>query len=168
VDSQRKLYKKKRLKQDRIDKLNEIGFVWSFGKDLKDWEERYQQLCEYKSVHGNSNVPQTYPENPALGRWINKQRHFYKTKQLKQNYIDKLNEIGFVWVLRERKDWEERYQELQEYKRDHGNYNVPQIYPEHRSLGMWVQNQRQLYKRKQIKQERIIKLNEIGFIWKAK
>ena len=38
------------------------------------WEVRFQQLVEYKRVHGNCNVPCTYNANPQLGNWVNNQR----------------------------------------------------------------------------------------------
>ena len=40
------------------------------GKELS-WEERYEQLVEYKEEHGDTRVPQKYEPNPALGRWGN-------------------------------------------------------------------------------------------------
>jgi hypothetical protein len=45
-------------------------------RNLK-WEQRRKELEEYRSVHGNSNVPQTYKPNPGLGRWVRRQRVDY-------------------------------------------------------------------------------------------
>jgi hypothetical protein len=73
--------------------------------------------------------------------------------------------MGFVWGLQERKDWEERYWQLLNYKQVHGHCRVPRQNP---SLGRWVENQRQFYRKGALKRDRIDKLNEIGFIWKAK
>ena len=39
----------------------------------------------------------------------------------------KLDEIGFVWKVRERADWNDRYEQLLEYKKENGNCVVPQV-----------------------------------------
>ena len=45
------------------------------------WEERYNQLVEYKKDHNNCNVPRKYKANLALGRWVVSQRSHYKCKK---------------------------------------------------------------------------------------
>lgn len=61
---------------------------------------------------------------------------------------------------------------LVKYKKANGNCNVPQGYTEDLSLGHWVNNQRTLYKyfkageyAQGMNNERIAKLEEIGFCW---
>ena len=60
---------------------------------------------------------------------------------------------------------------LLDYRQHHGNCNVPQKYPENTSLGVWVSNQRQEYKKYQkegkssMTEERITKLEKAGFAW---
>ena len=39
-----------------------------------DWEVRFQQLVDYKRVHGDCNVPQRYKANQQLGIWVSEQR----------------------------------------------------------------------------------------------
>ena len=57
---------------DRSQRLDDLGFVW----DLQDtgWAEMFTALVAYKQQHGDCNVPVRWPENPALGTWVNKQR----------------------------------------------------------------------------------------------
>lgn len=33
------------------------------------WDVMYQKLARYYEVHGHSNVPSRYPDDPALGFW---------------------------------------------------------------------------------------------------
>ena len=40
---------------------------------------------------------------------------------------EKLDAIGFLWKVRERADWNDRYQELVEYKNENGHCVVPQV-----------------------------------------
>ena len=46
------------------------------------------------------NVPQNYPENPALGRWCQNIRQDYKKNKLAQDKIKRLDDLGFSWSLR--------------------------------------------------------------------
>ena len=63
-----------------------------------DWEIRFQQLVEYKRVHGNCNVPHEYKANPQLGTWVRTQRT--KKETMSENRRNQLNSIGFVWRLK--------------------------------------------------------------------
>ena len=92
------------LSQDRIDKLESIGFQWRVAKPAVGWDARYQQLVAYRNQHGDCNVPQSYPPDKPFGRWVMKQRcqHSLKLRGEKSQLTDerekKLNEIGFSWV----------------------------------------------------------------------
>uniref|UniRef100_A0A7S4JV38 Helicase-associated domain-containing protein n=1 Tax=Odontella aurita TaxID=265563 RepID=A0A7S4JV38_9STRA len=87
------------LTKRKVDRLNSIGFKWAL-KDDKDagWEKRYEQLLEYKRVHGNCLVPYKYP---GLGYWVDGLRKSYRrgkrTRTLTDERIARLESIGFVW-----------------------------------------------------------------------
>ena len=56
---QRFNYNNNRLAQERIDKLNEIGFVWKLrwvatakDRDISPWEDKFDRLRAYKEKHG--------------------------------------------------------------------------------------------------------------------
>jgi hypothetical protein len=49
------------------------GFVWVTPEDVA-WEAQLAQLTAYKVQHGDCNVPDNWPEDPRLGRWVSKQR----------------------------------------------------------------------------------------------
>ena len=38
------------------------------------WEAQLARLAAYKAEHGDCNVPQGWPEDPKLGRWVSMQR----------------------------------------------------------------------------------------------
>ncbi|VEU40454.1 unnamed protein product [Pseudo-nitzschia multistriata] len=150
-------------REDRIDLLNQIGFVWKLRngsyKDDEAWEDTYQRLVEYKQKHGTTQVPRNYKADPKLGNWVKHQRKHCKRK----DHIDLLNQIGFVWNGDQRVDeaWDIMYQRLVEYKQKHGTTCVPYIYIADPKLGNWVHEQRRSCKRK----DRIGLLNQIGFVW---
>jgi hypothetical protein len=71
------------------------------------WDKKIQQLLEFKALHGHTLVPQSYPENKVLGRWVSRQREYYAAiekgepnkSHLTQERIDQLNKIGFKWKI---------------------------------------------------------------------
>jgi hypothetical protein len=73
VKKQREQFKLKReghftsLSDERLRRLNEVGFVWDFPK-MDDWDTRFNQLVDYLEEHGNVLVPKKYAPNPSLGR----------------------------------------------------------------------------------------------------
>eukprot|EP00956_Cyclotella_meneghiniana_P032271 scaffold87865_cov64-Cyclotella_meneghiniana.AAC.4 len=129
------------------------------------WDQRYNELVEFKGEHGHCNVPQKYENNLQLGIWVNNQRKAMKNYKLPKEKVIKLNEIGFE-VDALKSNWEDYYYELVEYKNQHGNCNVPVRYEKNLQLGHWVDNQRTARKKEKLSGEKVIKLNEIGFAWK--
>lgn len=44
------------------------------------WETMFQQLKDYKSIHGDTLVPSRYPENPSLGHFVDNNRQAYRMR----------------------------------------------------------------------------------------
>eukprot|EP00956_Cyclotella_meneghiniana_P008816 scaffold12086_cov66-Cyclotella_meneghiniana.AAC.4 len=196
VNNQRTECKNGRLSQERIDALNKIGFVWQPQEDL--WWDLYEELLQYKKCHGDTRVPRGYEVNPplgdfhqsrydelieykkdhgntlvpqensSLGKWVNKQRIACRAGKLSKERLDALNTIGFVWDVLE-DQWSKQYEELQQYKNDHGDTLVPKRFKENPSLGEWVKIKTQCtaFKNGRLSPERIDALKEIGFVWHA-
>ena len=126
------------------------------------WDERYGELLAYKAAHDDTNVPQRW--HTGLGMWLHHQRKKKNVGLLSKERIQRLDEIGIDWDPRE-SAWEARFAELVEYKNRHGNLNVPST---NKRLVSWIQNQRQYKKREgKLSDERIRRLDEIGFDWGA-
>jgi superfamily II DNA or RNA helicase len=62
-------------------------------------------------------------------------------------------------------NWWERFGELIEFRRQHGDCRVPNKYKPNQQLATWVNTQRQFYSRQQLSVERIKRLQEVGFEW---
>lgn len=60
-----------RLTDDRIRRLEDLGFVWSL---RDDWQKHYNELKVYKAEHTHCNVPARYAKNRRLGIWVSAQR----------------------------------------------------------------------------------------------
>lgn len=111
VSTQRRHYKalksgkKTPLSQARIQKLEQIGFVWEATKDPRhpSWDDRFKQLTDYKAQHGNCLVPIGYPHNIQLANWVSTQRQEYKLwnagrhSRLTREKLDKLSSLEFNW-----------------------------------------------------------------------
>jgi len=143
-------------------------------KSNVSWDERFQQLVEYKDQNGHCRVPQNYKANPELGSWVSMQRVAYRKqsgRKITEEQINRLEEIGFVWVLRvlQKQEhsvgWDERFKQLKEYKEQNGHCRVPQKYKANTQLGNWVNNQRRAYKKGKISSEQKDLLEGIGFVW---
>ncbi|MFA6535636.1 MAG: helicase associated domain-containing protein, partial [Candidatus Babeliales bacterium] len=98
VNRQRTSFVKGKLPQELIKKLSDIGLV--FEPDKKAWETMYFELCRFKESNGNCLVSANYSKNPALSRWVSKQRTKYKQNNLSREYTKQLNDIGFIWNLK--------------------------------------------------------------------
>ncbi len=102
-----------------------------------------------------------------MGTWVRVQRKFNKSGQLSKDRICRLEEIGFVWDLIEAA-WEEMFAALVQYKKDHGDCNVPARWSENPKLGIWVGVQRRNKQANQLNPALVRRLEQIGFIWDAR
>jgi hypothetical protein len=141
------------------------------------WRDHFRQLCEYKVQFGDCIVPQQYSVNPKLRRWINQQRKNYKLYMdekpslLTAELIRALQGVGFEWRRPNDASWNERFEQLREFKAQFGHYLVPLTCPANTKLGTWVRSQRRNYKLYQegkpsvITAEHIRELDSVGFVW---
>jgi hypothetical protein len=67
------------------------------------------------------------------------------------------------------RSWDESYDALVEYKKQHGDCNVPARYKEDTALGKWINIQRgNRYCSKKLTPEKKGKLTQLGFNWETK
>lgn len=142
----------------------------SYGSLLdKKWDRMYAELVEFKRQRCHTNVPQRWPENPSLGAWVSSQRDGSRGGEHLSLYRrNRLNELSFRWEKQadsHERAWDEKFKRLKAYKTVHGDCMVPHHYPEDQQLGYWAGNQQMKYKRKTLSQERIDRLESIGFEW---
>jgi len=170
---QRAAYKKGILVEDKIQKLDELGFDFHLAQSAIEkaaktstdevWNQRFEELKEYKEKKGDTNVPHKYGK---LGFWVKNQRELFKTGELTEDRVNKLNELGFSWAMDWKKSnqdsWVQKYDELKEFKEKNGHCNVPFSSG---MMGNWVIRQRKLYKQGRLSEDRVAKLNELGFQW---
>ena len=93
VHTQRTLRKQGRLDQERIARLDAIGFTWDLRRE--QWEAMFAALEDFRRATGHCDVPQTWSENRKLGNWVMMQRTAYKAGRLDGEQIERLRAIGF-------------------------------------------------------------------------
>ena len=151
------------MRDGRKQRLQNIGFIFDAYEHV--WDQWFSKLEEYHAAHGHCNVPyRGWKEAPNLGMWVGTLRQDYRKKKLSKKRIERLKHIGFQYDMPKR-DWEQKFQELKQYKKEHGHCNVPCLWKGNPSLGSWVSHQRKLYKKKKLMKETIQRFDEIGFRW---
>jgi len=163
-------YHKRRgtLTKEKFRLLTHFGFTWSVEHPRRTWEEHFRELQAFQKKFGHCRVPKIYPQNPRLGQWVAKMRQQKKHGRLAEERVRLLDGLGFFWSYYIRPTWEQRFKELEAFKKEHGHCNLPWNYPPNPQLGRWVTNMRQRRKRVKPARKKIRLLNALGFIWDVK
>jgi len=157
------------LTQNRIERLEAIGMVWSTSNDL--WEQNYAAATQYYLEHGDLEVPIKYetPSGFGLGVWLGAQRAAHKAGELPQERLDAL---GMDWTNRNDRKWMSLYDVAAAYYHEHGNLNVPSEYVTSDGvlLGKWVARQRYAYlnpdrSSARVTPERKALLDKLSMVW---
>ena len=162
VGTQRTNHKRGTLSADRVNRLEALGFVWDPFDE--HWESMFSELVQYKEMHGDCDVPQNSTTHKSLGIWVARQRRSYDRGELSTDRIDSLETLGFAWDILSTV-WEKRFSELCRYKSEHGDCNVPRHWKKNRHLGYWVNTQRIDYKEGILPEEKVTRLEAVGFQW---
>ena len=159
------------LTMERIEQLEDIGIDWN--PIESSWEERLDELKEFKNEVGHCNVPQEYKKNQSLSVWVQNQRSGFKAGTLETNRVDKLKALGFVFDMHE-DAFEQGMERLLAFKKEFGHCRVPTGYKTDPQLWSFVARQRQLYKNSlngspsSLMDTRRERLNDVGFVWDAR
>ena len=88
-----------KLTQDKIDRIEDLGFIWDSAEE--SFIQGLNYLKKFKKEYGHTNVPARYKAKNgyALGGWVSSRRTDKKTGKLSQDKIDRLDQLGFVWDL---------------------------------------------------------------------
>lgn len=160
------------LTQNRIERLEAIGMVWSTSNDL--WEQNYAAATQYYLEHGDLEVPIKYetPSGFGLGVWLGAQRAAHKAGELPQEQVERLDALSMDWTNRNDRKWMSLYDVAAAYYHEHGNLNVPSEYvtPDGVLLGKWVARQRYAYlnpdrSSARVTPERKALLDKLGMVW---
>ncbi|MFT0182793.1 Helicase associated domain protein [Pseudomonas benzopyrenica] len=146
VGNQRARYRDGQMDQQRIELLNQLGFVWEmFGAAF---DQGLQHLEQFKAAHGHCDVPIAYVTGDGykLGRWCSNQRTRLKDKPDDPDH-GRLSAAGFSFDPAEAA-WQQHYAALQDYLAANAGASVPvkHVTADGLRLGSWVSRQKTLLK----------------------
>lgn len=95
------------MTEDRVQLLNEVGFVWD--SHAAAWQEKYEELKDYVRTYKTFNMGNSYATHPQLATWVKCQRRQYKLLMMGQESNmtaerkELLEDLGFLWGVRNQK-----------------------------------------------------------------
>lgn len=94
--SQRVIFKRGKLAQERIQLLSEIGFPFEKAARENAWMKQYGFLVRFREENPDRwpSTFEKYPKGNNLGVWFNKQKHLYNKDRLLPERVEKLKKIG--------------------------------------------------------------------------
>lgn len=118
---QRLKKKKNILEDDKIKKLESIGFIWNVQDYI--WQQNYEKLIEYRKENPERWPSQrsTEPLEHKLAVWFLGIRKDYRNGKLAQDRISKLKKIGFPFYPREYR-WHNTFKKLKKFISKHKRF----------------------------------------------
>jgi superfamily II DNA or RNA helicase len=175
VRLQRRLKWNGRLPDDRVQRLNAIGFNWNLTKGQRNWDIMFAKLCAFKKLHGHCNLKEQPAGHYILQSWLDDQSRLFARNRLAADRIEQLKQLGVVFAVVEKgnlttgqKNWNIMFAELCAFKKLHGHCNLKEQPAGHYILQSWLDDQSRLFARNRLAAERIRRLDEIGFVWDRK
>lgn len=167
IQRQRSLYKNKKISDNRIKRLTDVGMNWN----PDNWESRFDLVKQYYEEHGNINISQKEViQGVWLGKWIISQKKAMEEGKLTNEQIEMLKTLPMEEVGRKDNRWWSMYEEARKYYLKFGHLNVPMDYltSSGKKLSDWIIRQRRNYKLGKMPLEHKEKLDDIGFVWDIK
>lgn len=178
----------KRVTEDVADVLSEEPCYWNLKyRELQDFHEKNGHCQVARDVTGK--ICRENEDIRKLGVWVGVQRREYRQdpENMRPDRILLLNRLGFDWDPVET-SWNLRFEQMKEYKNEHGHTNVPCKYPQNQELSNWNRSQQIAYRNmkdaerspsgstttgnlksskhtRQLTKERYERLLSIGFSW---
>jgi hypothetical protein len=154
--------KKHSINHDYIERLNNLGFVWSVNNE--QWEHGFEKLLEFKNQYGHClvKIDEVF-SGFHLGSWVARQRVPRIKRRLSTEQIERLNQLQFVWNVSKVK-WEQGYHELENYYKINGHTKVLKRFKTETgfNLGTWLSTQTQ---NTNLDEDYVRRLKELGVVF---
>lgn len=170
LNRQRGLYRENKLEEEKANHLRALGVDFRTNNE-SGFEEWIRLLIEYNEEHGNYLIPNDYEttDGKKLGNAVFNYRSRYAKGTLPEEYVERLESIGFVWSAFE-ETWNQNYRLAEAYYKEHGNLDIGKRYvtEDGTKLGLWLHTQRSVYHKRvsgNLTEQQIERLNAIHMIW---
>mmetsp|Transcript_13173 Transcript_13173/g.33834 ORF Transcript_13173/g.33834 Transcript_13173/m.33834 type:complete len:279 (+) Transcript_13173:228-1064(+) len=158
-----------KVPQERVAKLDSVGFEWQHPFDTAggNWQEMLSALAAFQAEHGHCDVKKKYDKDPALGYWVNEQRIAKREGRLGVEQQAALEAIGMEWSAKKQcgSKFMVGFRQLVDYRDEHGTLDIPVDDPRWAELRAWVQAQRGAHKKGILSEKRVAYLEGVGFDW---
>lgn len=161
VRRQRLVYAEGKIDPARKELLNLIGFRFRL-IDIHDWDEMYEKLCNFKELHGHVNITESFHDS-QLHNWLLYQRKQYWKGKLDGKKIQSLKALGVDMRNKTINRWEEKFELLVQFKREHGHLHVCTSYGANKELISFVKVLRRSQARMSETKKKL--LEDLGFNW---
>ena len=164
VSHQRGLFRRGKLSEEKIIRLNKLRFIWDAKIDVI--ERAIVALKSFKSRTGHLKVPRGHIENGfELGAWCSSRRMQHVRDKTPPALRRRLQEIGFELEPHDAV-FDRACGLLEAFIQEYGHSLVPRDYKVAGfSLGSWVIGIRSRRIKGQVTTDRINELDRLGFVW---
>ena len=178
IQNIRNLQNRGELSENHKKELDQLGFAWRANPVC--WEYKLQELISFYEREGHIDVPKEHIEREypysghslqlPLGRWLEKQRRLYRNGELENDKVKRIETFPIDWRVKGERTytscWEKQFERLSQLE-DVNFYTVDPTHTNY-SVSNWAKNQRSCYFQQKLSQEKIERLEAIGFIWNLK
>ncbi len=170
-----------KISEEQIELLKQIGMRFEIINKEEEWEKRYELAKAYYKHYGNLEVPSEFKtingydsdeKGVLLGSWISHQRNSFKENRMSEKRIELLKQIGMRFEIKDKEEeWNKNYELAKAYYEHYHNLEVPYDFKTKNgydsdekgiALGSWISQQRRVFKKNKISEERIKLLKQIG------
>ena len=170
---QRSNYKKNRLSQNRIKKLESLMPHWQWTVE-ESWHTFYEELMEYVDKYKTTKLPNDLrtSDGKYLRAWVQKQRKAYSNNSLPEDKVRLLEALHKDWSWDPHNDkWMRTFNAYKEWLLANSSQPVKNSKELlEKEIGQWLERQRTSRREGTLSQERITLLEESqeNFSWDPK
>nr|WSX75829.1 Helicase associated domain protein [Streptomyces sp. NBC_00899] len=167
---QRHMFNTGRLREDRRQRLDDLGAVWD-RHEVKN-QRRLKAAREFHATHGHLRVPTDYytdGDDPVdLGPFLLRLR---RGQYLRDELKNELDNLGFTPDAAKDDYWRRMLAAATAYRNEHGDLLVPTAHvtdTDELPLGVWLAQCRNAKKQGNLTTRRIQELDALGIAWDAR
>lgn len=158
-------YKRNKLSKKYKELLDEIDKKWHMNTHDRKWHVFFDVFKEYYLEFNKTPKANTIYNNYKIGLWFYSQRNIFKKGKMGKERKILLDNINKEWRKGDSDKEEEDLKILEKFYKLHNRLPHSQEEINGVKIGVWLANQRSLYRNKKISQKRKEKLDKLCKGW---